>query len=162
MANPQVNYSGSVLVADQLVVGVPTGVGATQVSGYGVMPFLKFRLTGVNFNSATTDNPLTLHLPFGVTQYSIQNIKIINASHTLVTATVGVFTAASAGGTTVAADQAITVTSATANTNNNTMSLTITNPNTTCFQATTLYVRIGTPESAAATGDVVVTIQILD
>jgi hypothetical protein len=115
----------------------------------------------VNFNSATTDNSITIKLPFGVVNYAIDSIWISKASHTLVTATIGVFTAASAGGQTIAADQAITVTSGTADTNHNTQSLTLTNGTTECYNDLALFVRIGTPEGAAATADVTIFIKPL-
>lgn len=114
---------------------------------------------GINFNSATTDTAVTIPpLPPGAWGYAINSIRLGNASHSLSTATVGVFTSTGGSGT-IAADQAITVTTGTLGSANNTMSLTLTNGSTQAYSATTLYVRVGTPESAAATGDV--TIQLV-
>lgn len=115
--------------------------------------------SGVDFNTAG-DIVIPLTLPSGFTRYVVSSIRISNASHTLTTATAGVFTAAAgAGVAVVTAASAITV-SATANaTNNNAMAFTINNANTESYllaSQPSLYLLIATPEGAAATGDVTV------
>lgn len=143
---------------DLIVNSISTGATAGQAGVPMLSSPSRFALKAINFNSATTDNTLAITLPSGVSRYAIRDVWINNASHTLVTATIGVFTAASAGGQTIAADQAITVTSGTADTNNNAQSLTLTHGSTECYTDTTLYVRIGTAEGVAATADVVVNV----
>ena len=123
--------------------------------------------TSVNFNSATTDTAIPLtNFPTGMTRFQVDRVVISNASHSLSTATMGVF-ATTGGSGTIAADQAITVTSTSDATVNNSMSLTLTNAATTSYvlgslaHTPNLYARIGTPESAAATGDVTLEIRPL-
>ena len=113
---------------------------------------------GVNFNVGTTDTPITIPpLPAGAWGYTVNPVRIGNASHSLSTATVGVFTSTGGSGT-IAADQAITITTGTLGSNNNAMTLALTNAATQAYSATTLYVRVGTPESATATADVTITL----
>src|SRR5260221_6291932 len=119
---------------------------------------LAFNLEDVNFNATNTDNAVTITLPGNIERYSINSIRLNNASASISTATVGVFTGAGGTGQTIAANQAITVTSAATDTNNNTQSLTLTNGNTEAYNDATLYVRVGTAQGTAATADVVVII----
>lgn len=126
---------------------------ASNISGVGL---LKYKLAGVNFNSANTDNALTITLPSGVARYTIYAIEISNASHTLVTATIGLFSATGGGGTTIAANQAVTVSATADNTVNNGQVLTAAVGFTQTINFTSLQVRVGTAEGAAATGDVTV------
>lgn len=124
--------------------------------------FQRFVATGVDFNTASTDTVLAFSLPSGLKNYVVQSIRISNASHTLVTATVGVFSAAGGTGTTIAASQAITVTSGTANTALNTQALTLSPASTIAFNFTSLFIRVGTAEGAAATADVTVVLQYIN
>lgn len=112
-------------------------------------------LTGVNFNSANTDNALTVVLPTGSTRWLYNRMHIVNASATLTTATVGLFTSTGGGGVAICSNQAITVTTNTADTNNNTMFLTPNNINTQCYSTTALQLRVGTAQGSAATADIV-------
>lgn len=160
----QVDYSGNTLLVNDLVMGVQAGPGAEGVSVLlGGQDQLRYTIKGVNFNSATTDNAIAISLPSTVTTYSIAACYVWGASHTLTTATAGLFSAASAGGTAICADQALTPTSGTADTALNLQSLTIATAGTnTCFTtAKTLYFRVGTAESATATGNVTVLINLL-
>jgi hypothetical protein len=120
-----------------------------------------YKLVGVNFNSANTDNPITITLPTGVTRYAIAAIKINNASASIGTATAGVFTAVggtSGAGIAISSIQAITITATTPDTNNNTMTLTINNSTTQAYNDTTLYFRIGVAQGSPATADVILII----
>jgi hypothetical protein len=120
---------------------------------------LNFCVTGVNFNSANTDNSITITLPTGRTRYIIYGVSISNASHTLVTATCGLFTAAAGGGVAiVSAGTAITVSATTDATVNNFQYVGVNSANTRSYTAGTLFFRVGTAEGAAATGDVTVAI----
>lgn len=123
---------------------------------YNASARLRFVATGINFNSANTDNAVSINLPVGVARYQIDSVRINNASASISTATVGVFTATGGGGQTIAANQAITVTATASDANNNSMSLTLTNANTEAYNDATLQVRVGTAQGSAATADVVI------
>ena len=130
------------------------GSSATQAT-WSVPSRLRFCSVGVNFNAGTTDTALSIS-PLPTTRYTIGNVRIGNASASISTATVGVFTAAGGGGQTIAANQAITVTATATDTVNNTMALTLTNGNTMAYNDATVQVRVGTAQGSAATADVCV------
>jgi hypothetical protein len=111
----------------------------------------------VNFNVANTDTLIAIPaLPAGYTRYMVTNVVISNASHTLTTATFGVFNAASAGGAAlVAAATAITVSSATDGAANNAQATAgVTTVTMTLASFQTIYFRVGTAEGSAATASV--------
>src|SRR5579871_1423819 len=87
-----VDMGGDTLIVNDIQIGATTP-GSTGMSllASGDTPFIHFSLKGVNFNSATTDNAIAITLPTGYTRYAISAVTISNASHTLVTATCGVF-----------------------------------------------------------------------
>lgn len=120
--------------------------------------FLRYVVTGVNFNAGNTDTPITITLPTGVSRYAMNNIRISNASASISTATVGIFTGAGGTGQTIAANQAITVTATAADTNNNIMNLTLTNAGSMAYTDATLQIRVGTAQGSTATADVIVII----
>ena len=116
---------------------------------------------GVNFNAANSDNALPIALPAGHTRYRLDRVVIGNASHTLVTATCGLFTAAGGGGVAAVASGSAIAVSATADaTANNMQSLALASA-VTSFTAATLYFRVQTAEGAPATGDVTIFYQPL-
>lgn len=154
-----VDLGGNDLYVNAVYSGNSTA-GQLTVSAQGA--FQRFVLPAVNFNAGTTDTALNITLPTGLKNYVVHSVRIVNANHTLVTATVGVFSAAGGTGTTIAADQAITVTSGTANTALNTQALTLSPASTTAFNFPVLQIRVGTAEGAAATADVVVIIQLIN
>lgn len=159
MANPQIDFGGSSLVCNDIIYAVSAPVGSTQVSGYPSAPEGKYSVRAVNFNSATTDTSVAVNLPVGTTLWRLDQIAISNASHTLTTATIGVFTGAGGTGTTLLADSAVTVATATVGGANSAQVLSgVATVNT---NATTIFVRIGTPEGAASTADVILTIAYL-
>lgn len=163
-----VSYGGEDILCNDVIIGVNAGAAQNPVGGTpgtsppgGATSSVKYTLRGINFNSATTDNTLNLNLPTGAKNYTVDFIYITNASHTLVTATVGAFSAAGGTGTTFAADQAITVTNGTANTALNTQALTLSPAATIAFNFNQMFIRIGTPEGVAATADVTVGLRLL-
>lgn len=101
-------------------------------------------VTAINANSAATDNAVTLES----SRFRIDKITFENASISLTTATVGVFTAAGGGGTTVAADQALSALTATTKFKDLTLGGSVTADVVT---ANPLYVRIGSAQGSAAT-----------
>lgn len=131
-----------------------------QVVGANIFPLnagnVVIKATGVNFNSANSDNAITVTLPTGVSNYLVSAVRIGNASASISSATFGIFSATGGGGTAImAGGQAITVTSASANTNNNAMVVTPATANTQSYNFATLYFRVGTAEGSAATADVI-------
>src|ERR1700731_1089541 len=93
-----------------------------------------FTLTGVNFNPAPgTDNAIALALPAGMTRFVFVAVRISHATHTLTTATAGIFVTTGGGGPTVAADQALTLSATTDATNNNAQGMAFTNTVTQSF-----------------------------
>jgi hypothetical protein len=157
----QANVGGQDVICNDIVVGVTQSMGADPAAKGGGQNGAKYTARGVNFNAGTTDTALLLPLPTGAKNYVVSAIYITNASHTLVTATLGVFSGAGGTGTTIAADQAITVTNGTANTALNTQALTLSPAATICFNYGTLYIRVGTAEGAAATADVTICLTYL-
>lgn len=119
---------------------------------------IRYVFKNIDFNSANTDHPLVFALPAGVKRYVVNSIRISGATASISTATAGVFTGRGASGQTIAADQALTVTQSAADTNNNAMALSITNAATEAYIETTLQFRVGTPQSAAGSADVVLII----
>jgi hypothetical protein len=116
---------------------------------------------GINFNSANSDNAIAIPLPTGFTRYRVQQVVISGASHSLTTATCGLFTAASGGGVAVVASASAITVSATADATANNLQSLAAASSTTSFRAGTLYFRVQTAEGAAATGDVTIFYQPL-
>jgi len=115
--------------------------------------------TGVNFNATNTDTSITIPaLPTGFTYYRVVDLIISNASHTMTTATAGLYPAAGASGTAIVTVAAMTNTSNTANTALNMQAMTIA-ATTTCYNLSTLYFRVATAEGAGCTGTVTLVIQ---
>jgi hypothetical protein len=85
--------------------------------------------------------------------YQIQQVQYNNASVSLTAATGGVFTGTGAGGVTVVSDAALSGLTATTNGTLLIPSL-ATNAQKNVFTSTSIYFRIGTSQSAAATLDV--------
>lgn len=149
-----VDLSGNDLIVSSITTRATTP-GSAGVLERGPSYFL---LKGVNFNSANTDNAVSISLPPGISRYAVSSVWINNASASISTATVSVRTGAGATGATIAAAQAITVTATATDTVNNAQSLTLTNAATEAYNDTTLYVRIGTAQGSAATADVLITL----
>jgi len=122
---------------------------------------IEYVATGVNFNSSG-DTAIALALPPLSTRYLVDSVRVSNASHSLVTATAGVFTGAGGTGTAIVTGASAITVSATADaTNNNAQSFTVNNKDTESYTIAsypTLYFRIGTAEGVAATADVTITI----
>jgi hypothetical protein len=154
---------GTSQVLQQTSTGAAITVGRlslSDISGAPLPEMIGGKALGVNFNSANTDNAITITSP--TTNYQVTGVIICNANHTLTTATFGVFGAAAAGAPTIQnAATACTATSNTANTNNNMQAVTPTNSTTLLLNLATIYFRIGTAEGAATTADVYIIIQPL-
>lgn len=119
-------------------------------------------VTGINFNSSNTDNPVTIIIPPNKTNYLIENVVINGASASISTATVGLYTAAAGGGTAIiVSSTAVTVTTSLANSNNNAQQIAVRNQSTMSYNLTTLYFRVQTPQGSAATANVSINILAL-
>lgn len=157
-----------ITAAGGVEVGTPTsgdkGTGTLNAQGLyvngGSVGILNFT-SSVNFNSANTDTPISIALPSGVSRYALSTAIISGASTSLTTATLGIFTSTGGGGVPVVPTGAITVSTAAENTNNNMLSLTVTNFNTQCYNAATLYSRVSSAEGVAATANVTISIRPL-
>lgn len=118
------------------------------------------RISGVNFNSANTDNAISITLPTGFSRWRMGGLTISGASASLTTSNWGLFTSTGGGGTAIfSAGQANTVSTASENTTNNMQLVTHAGVNTTSYNATTIYFRVGTAQGSAATGNVTVFFQ---
>lgn len=137
---------------------------ALQAGDISPVPgYCGYKLSAVNFNSANTDNAITLTLPTGYTRWRIISLIVSHPSTTFSTATFNLYTAASAGGTALlSATTTAAFSSAAEGTNGNMMSPALfTNANTQSFNVATIYFRTITAQGSAATADVDVTINAL-
>ena len=114
---------------------------------------LTFTAASVNLN-ALADTTIAITLPTGFTRYTVSELHISNASVSLTTAAVSLYTAASKGGVNIVAQTTTGITSNTNATNLNTFSATIVNSGTTAYNNATLYFNVGIVQGAPATADV--------
>ncbi len=100
----------------------------------------------VDLNSGTTDNAISVES----SRYRVDKITLEGASINITTATAGVFTAPAAGGTTLAADQSLA--SLTAATKFHDLTLQAV-AGTDVVTTSVIYLRVNTPQGAAATAN---------
>lgn len=132
-----------------LPIDAPGIAGVRRIIGY---------LIGANVNQTSTDLPCPLLLAPGQ-NFVITGFTLNNASTSLTTATMSLYTAAAAGGTAIVSDAAVSaLTSSTKH-----LAMTIasggtgniwTNNSTSLGTAGYLYPRVGTAQGAAATVDI--------
>jgi hypothetical protein len=118
-------------------------------------------VSDVNLNSANSDN--TIQITSLWMNWVLHSCIVKNKGTTasLTTATAGLFTATGGGGTTLAANQALSaITSNAANTDHNLTSLTL-SAASVWRNHEVLYFRVGTAQGTAAAADVYVFIQPL-
>lgn len=114
------------------------------LNGYGLLA----SSDAIDLNSATTDTAVTI----GATRYLIDNITLESPSAAVTTATMGLFTAAGGGGTTLCADQALSGSlTATTKVMNLVKQAIVDSDSRTDG---TLYIRVGTAEGSACTVNV--------
>ena len=111
--------------------------------GYGLLG----SISAIDLNSAATDTAFTIN----AARYIIDKVTVDNASINLTTATLGVFTAAGGGGTTLAADQVLSAMTATTKFHDLTLAAIV---GTDARTDTTLYARVGSAQGSAATANV--------
>ena len=102
-------------------------------------------VTGVNMN-ATGDTTMLIQ---NSTNWSVQEVIVTNASVSLTTAKLGVYTQPGATGTTILAN----TTALTGNTGSTVVN-SLSSPTTTLQTTPYLYLNVGTAQGAAATADV--------
>src|SRR6516165_72602 len=151
-------FQSGVVKPQRLAEFVTFGVASDSgVPLYGLGGTLTSVITGVNFNSANSDNPIAIDLPVGFEYYRIHDIIISGASGNCSAATCGVFTkAGGAGLAIVASGTAVTVTSGSNDAANNMQSLPITNQNITALIDTTIFFRVLNSQGSTATANVTV------
>jgi hypothetical protein len=132
-----------------LVIGFEFRLGSVSAQQVviGEMSTYLGRVKGMNINSAGSDNSI----PIGVPKYIVRRVIITNASTSLAVsvATIGVFTAASGGGTTIVTGA--TITGLTGATKFVDMTIAV---NTDTVTAQTLFIRNILAHGSAATVDV--------
>lgn len=113
------------------------------------------KATSVDINSAATD-VAEFTIPYS--KYIVRRVTITNASTSLgaSAATLGVFTAATGGGTTIVTDATITALSAASKFTDMTIAL-----NADSTTSSSIFVRNGTAHGGAATVDVYIELQRL-
>jgi len=124
--------------------------------------YYSIRVPSVNLNS-TGDTAITINLPTGWTRYRVDKLWVLHASTSLTTAKVGLYTAASQGGTallTTAQTALSPVTSTSENTAANDYSVPLTI--NISLNVATLYLNVGTAQGAPATADFIVAIYPMD
>lgn len=113
----------------------------------------------VDFNTSG-DTGMFITLPTGYTRFQINSVVLSGASHSLTTATCGLFTAASGGGVAIVTGGSTITLSATANaTNHNSQALTVNNSGTLTYNSASnliLFFNIANPEGTAATATVTI------
>jgi hypothetical protein len=140
---------------------IATGAWTPYVAA-GARPSMSASKTiGANFNAANGTDIITFTptLPAGFTRWAINRMFITNASHTMATVSVGVYSAASAGGTAVITAYTPGNTNSTDGTAHNfsIASAASTFGQTACFAAgDSNYVNLVTQEGAACTADVTI------
>ena len=139
--------------------------GVVQDAGFALATMLgklASGITGINFNSANTDNPIPILLPTGYTRYRVEQIIVSGATASLTSATCGVFTASGAGGVAVVTSTtALTISSTSADTNNNAQSLSINDQNTMVLSDGALFFRVQSAEGVSAQANVMIFYQPL-
>ena len=111
--------------------------------------------TSVNLNSVG-DTTVPIVLPSGMTRFKVAEMHVSHASLSLTTVTVGLYTAANAGGVAIVTPATTGITSTTTDTSPNAASMTVINLNTTSYNDASLYIHVAIAQGAAATGDVTI------
>jgi hypothetical protein len=108
--------------------------------------------TAVNVN-ATGDTMFAISLPSGFTRYKVSELHVSNASLSLTTAQIGLYTGTLQGGVNIVAQTLTGITQTATDTNLNAYSATIVDSGTRSYNDANLYLNVGTAQGAAATAD---------
>jgi hypothetical protein len=159
----QVDFGGEDLICRNVYVGATAPGQSTGTNVSTSQGLTQFVVDNVNFN-ATGDTPITVTLPTGYTRYVVSGLYLSGASASISSSSVGLYTAASGGGTAIVTAATPTVTASADMTNNNTMSMTVINANTESYLVAnegTLYFHVATAQGSAATANVTLQIRPL-
>lgn len=137
--------------------GQVTALTAAQVKALTAGASIPFTATGVNLNSVA-DTVIPITLPSGFTRYKVSALHVSNASISLTTVQIALYTAAAAGGFNIVAPTTTGITQTTTDVNLNSYSATIIDAGTISFNDANLYFRVAVPQGAPATGDVTLVI----
>jgi hypothetical protein len=145
---------------DSTVIGgttPSTGKFTGLTVGNGTLYQLFYTVTGINFNSANSDNQIVLTAPAGCTRWLPVSLRVYNSSIALNTASMGVFTGAGGTGTTVYTTQVVGTTSTADATAGNYINYPGAATNATYTIATfpNIFLRVVAAQGVAATGSVV-------
>lgn len=130
-----------------------TALTAAQVKALTAGASIPFTATGVNLNSVA-DTVIPITLPSGFTRYKVSALHISNASVSLTTAQIALYTAASAGGFNIVAPTVTGITQTVTDVNLNSYAATIIDTGTISYNDANLYFRVAVAQGAPATGDV--------
>jgi hypothetical protein len=140
---------------------VTTKPNITNVLGVSRIAVVVYNIQFGTSNQTTT---ISFNLPaqFTAGNYAIASVRLSNASGTLTAATVCLSSATACGGTQyVASGTAVTVSTAAANTNNNSQNFTITNSGgTQNLNVNPLYFEVQTPSAASQTATLTLELQL--
>jgi hypothetical protein len=121
---------------------------------------LNVRFKAVNLN-LLGDTSATVLLPNGIATYYFNVVSVLNGSiATIGTAKVGLYTAASQGGTVIASQQLVSLTSNTPGAAGGVTQLTLNNGVSAFYNAVTLFLNVGTVQGSAATADVIAQLRL--
>lgn len=154
-----------VTVAGDLATFISEGSGNWRCVSYvrpGATPHsFPFTVISVDFNSANTDNAITVPLPPGMTRWLPSSLRISGASAINTTATFGVWSGAGATGTNfVASGTAGALSSTSENAAGNYQGCSLLGTSN-CWNYTTIYFRVQTAQGSACTANVMFTIAAL-
>lgn len=131
---------------------------AMPLNGY---TSFNYGVKDVNFNSAG-DTPFNISLPVGLSTYYLNHCFVIGVSGTFTTATLGVYSAPSRGGTILATLTPLSsITTTIANASGKMMLLPLPGGSTNVYDFTTLYINVGTAQGSLSTGHVIFSLRPL-
>lgn len=108
--------------------------------------------------SVAGDNAIPITLPAGFTKYIIAAFRVAGASADISAATLGLYSAAAAGGVNIITTASVTINTASDATNSNAQALTVLNTATESYSAPILYARVGSTAAAGRTAKVTVVV----
>jgi hypothetical protein len=140
--------------------GILKGNGSNAVTALtnaqlaALVPQAKLIITAAAVNlNATGDTVFAISLPSGFTRYKVSELHVSNASLSLTTAQIGLYTGTLQGGVNIVAQTLTGITQTATDTNLNAYSATIVDAGTRSYNDANLYLNVGTVQGAPATAD---------
>lgn len=134
-------------------VGVVGDLTPAQAGGLVGVGMYAFAARGVNFSASTVPSDTTITINVPTSRYMVDRVAITNASASLLTSIVGLYTAINQGGVTVALSQSVLVSSSLADIANGSMILVLNSASLFAFNDATLQFHI--VSGVTATADVI-------